>query len=174
MYCSIDEAWDNKNSLNKLSKRYNEHFQSQNNELDPYIINSTNKTYNQDKSPLFIPRKDARFNVPKNTPYNEKITDDYDSEIKTEDILEKTEDESSIKYKPKKVNKKIRDMNCHELINKVMSCSTCKMILRDKLKINNNLSFNTLINNEVKEILILILIGLVIIITIDILIRLIK
>ena len=55
-----------------------------------------------------------------------------------------------------------------------MSCSTCKAILRDKLKINNSLSFNTLINNEVKEILILILIGLVIIITIDILIRLIK
>ena len=94
--------------------------------------------------------------------------------MKTEDILAKTEDESSIIYKPKKVNKKIKDMNCHELINKVMSCSTCKAILRDKLKINNSLSFNTLINNEVKEILILILIGLVIIITIDILIRLIK
>ena len=35
MYCSIDEAWNNKNSIANISKRYQEHFNvNSDNELD--------------------------------------------------------------------------------------------------------------------------------------------
>lgn len=173
MYCSLDEAWDSKNSIDKLSERYKEHFK--NNELTPYIIkDSTNKTLIPEKSPVFLPRKDARYNTPKNTVYNkdlemqDEINIYSDSELKTEDILLKTEEFKSEK------NEKSNDMNCHELIEKVMKCETCKEILIKKLKINNNFSFNSIINNEVKEVLILIMIGLVIIIAVDILIRVVR
>lgn len=173
MYCSLDEAWDSKNSIDKLSKRYNEHFNNSN-ELEPYIIkDSTNKTLLPDKSPVFLPRRDARYNNPKDTVYNNELeTRDEiytDTDLRTEDILLKT-DEFKIEKKERNGN----DMNCHELIEKVMKCSTCKEILIKKLKINNNFSFNSIINNEVKEVLILIMIGLVIIIAIDILIRVIR
>ena len=171
MYCSLDEAWDTKNSIDKLSKRYSENFS--NNDLVPYIIkDSTNKTLIPEKSPVFLPRKDARYNVPKDTIYNKELETQNelytDTDLKTEDILLKTDE-----YRTNNTETKT-ELSCHELIERVMKCSTCKEILAKKLKVNNNFSFNSIINNEVKEVLILIMIGLVIIIAIDILIRVIR
>lgn len=172
MYCPINEAWDNKNSLETLSKRYEEHFN--NNELNSYIINnSTNNTNNPDKSSVFLSRKDARFNNPSDTIYNKYIEKETDTEIKTEDILLKTDDISSVNSY-KKTGNNLDNMTCNELIEKVMNCPTCRLVLESKLNLNNGFDINTLLNNETKEILILILLGLVIIITIDILLRVIK
>ena len=62
------------------------------------------------------------------------------------------------------------DLSCEELINKVLSCEKCKKMLIKKL-LSDNLVIPNLNSNETKEIMILILIGLIIIIIIDLFIR---
>tara|TARA_X000000950_G_scaffold223347_1_gene269086 strand:+ start:26 stop:562 length:537 start_codon:yes stop_codon:yes gene_type:complete len=178
MYCPINEAWDNKNSLETLSKRYEEHFNS--NELNSYIINdSSNNTNNPEKSSVFLSRKDARFNNPSDTIYNKYIEKDSETDIKTEDILLKTDEivnanNNNLANNYNKAVNNLDNMSCNELIEKVLNCPTCRLVLESKLNVNNGFNINALLNNETKEILILILLGLVIIIIIDILLRIVK
>ena len=77
------------------------------------------------------------------------------SDINTEDVLPDIK-----KY----------ELSCEELINKVLSCEKCKKMLIKKL-LSDNLVIPNLNSNETKEIMILILIGLIIIIIIDLFIR---
>tara|TARA_A100001015_G_C14584695_1_gene554253 strand:- start:251 stop:622 length:372 start_codon:yes stop_codon:yes gene_type:complete len=65
---------------------------------------------------------------------------------------------------------KKNELSCDELINKVLSCEKCKKVLIKKL-LSENLVIPNLNSNETKEIMILILIGLIIIIIIDLFIR---
>jgi hypothetical protein len=91
MYCSIDEAWDNKNSIDNISKRYQENFNPNiTNELHSYKINNNDLEVTE-KQPLFIPRQDARFNSAQDTVFNESIQESDD--IKTEDIMLPSEDD---------------------------------------------------------------------------------
>jgi hypothetical protein len=77
------------------------------------------------------------------------------SDINTEDVLPDI---------------KKQELSCEELINKVLSCEKCKKMLLKKL-LSDNLVIPNLNSNETKEIMILILIGLIIIIIIDLFIR---
>ena len=77
------------------------------------------------------------------------------SDINTEDVLPDI---------------KKQELSCEELINKVLSCEKCKKMLIKKL-LSDNLVIPNLNSNETKEIMILILIGLIIIIIIDLFIR---
>lgn len=80
--------------------------------------------------------------------------DNIYSDINTEDIL------------PIKKN----ELSCEELINKVLSCKKCKNMLMKRL-LTDNLVIPDFNSNETKEIMIMILIGLIIIIIIDLFIR---
>ena len=77
------------------------------------------------------------------------------SDINTEDVLPDI---------------KKNELSCEELINKVLSCEKCKKMLIKKL-LSENLVIPNLNSNETKEIMILILMGLIIIIIIDLFIR---
>ena len=91
--------------------------------------------------------------IDKNTFENEIET--VYSDINTEDVLPEI---------------KKNDLSCEELINKVLSCKKCKNMLIKRL-LTDNLVIPNVKSNETKEILILILIGLIIIIIIDLFIR---
>ena len=82
MYCSIDEAWNNKNSIDNISKRYQENFNPNiTSELNSYKINNNDLEVTE-KQPLFIPRQDARFNSAQDTVFNDSILQESD-DIKT-------------------------------------------------------------------------------------------
>lgn len=174
MYCSIHEAWDNKNSLSNLSKRFQENFNpSLNEELSTYKIDQNDIEYSNKVKPKFIERKDARYNNNSNTIYDDNILDDTE-DIKTEDIILSSIQEEDIKVdsteKTKKTNFSDKKLECKQLVNKVLSCPTCRKMLEKKLNVNKN-PLQNLVNNEMREIMILILIGLIIMIIIDLFIR---
>lgn len=81
--------------------------------------------------------------------------DDIYSDINTEDVLPEI---------------KKSELSCEDLINKVLSCQKCKNMLIKRL-LTDNLVIPNINSNETKEIMILILIGLIIIIIIDLFIR---
>jgi len=169
MYCSIDEAWNNKNTIDHLSKRYQENFNpNPENELDSYKINN-NTLSTTPETPIFIQRQHARYNKAPQTIYNDMLNESED--IQTEDIMLSTEEPTQTK--PKKSSFKNKEDECKKLVDKVLSCATCRKLIETKLKINKN-PFNNLINGEIREILILILIGLIIMIIIDLFIRISK
>jgi hypothetical protein len=182
MYCSIDEAWNNKNSVANLSKRYQEHFTVNNeNELNSYKIDNNEFNQLKQENQIFVPRKDsrkdARFNKAPDTIYDNNILEESE-DIKTEDIMltseEPKEEEKTYKLPIQSVLKKdeIDKKNCKDLVNKVLSCPTCRKMIEDKLNKKNN--FNNFFNGEIREVLILILIGLIIMILIDLFIRISK
>ena len=161
MYCTIHEAWDNKNSMSNLSKRYQENFNSFDEQLSTYKINDNNNNYSTQIRPKVIEREDARYNNDKSIVFNQEILEKEDNQIEdiqTEDII--------LSDQPKKNKKE----ECEELIEKVLSCDICRKMLEKKLNLDKNPLLN-LINNEIREILILILIGLIIMIIIDLFIR---
>ena len=162
MYCTIHEAWDNKNSMSNLSKRYQENFNSFDDQLSTYKINDNHNNYSTQIRPKVIVREDARYNNDKSVVFNEKILEKEDNQ--TEDI--QTEDIILSPEQPKKSKKE----ECEELIKKVLSCDICRKMLEKKLNLDKN-PFLNMINNEIREILILILIGLIIMIIIALFIR---
>lgn len=157
MYCSIQDAWNNQNSMESLNRRYAENINTLS-EKQFKIDSSVNKINEKDKNP-----------VDQTTVYNQEIYEGM-SDINTEDFLLNTEEIETNPVKKKK-------NNCNELIQKVLECPTCKKILMEKLNLkknSSNLSFNLFENNDLKEITILILIGLIIIILLDLFIKLAK
>jgi|SaaInlStandDraft_5_1057022.scaffolds.fasta_scaffold02730_5 hypothetical protein len=181
MYCSIDEAWNNKNSIANLSKRYQENFNDNtDNELDKYKINDNDLIQTKKEEQIFVPRqderqntrqderKDARYNKAPDTVYNNNMLNDSE-DLKTEDIMLSTEE--PLFTIPTKPSLKKKDKECKDLVNKVLSCPTCRKLIENKLNKNPLQNF---INGEVREILILILIGLIIMILIDLFIRISK
>lgn len=162
MYCTIHEAWDNKNSISNLSKRYQENFNSFNDQLSTYKINGNEIPYTN-KKPEVKERQDARYNNDESVIFNKEILEKEDNqteEIQTEDIILSSEH----------IEKKSKTEECEELIKKVLSCDICRKMLEKKLNLDKN-PFLNMINNEIREILILILIGLIIMIIIDLFIR---
>jgi len=93
--------------------------------------------------------------IEKNTYNNVNEIETVYSDINTEDVLPDI---------------KKNDLSCEELINKVLSCQKCKNMLIKRL-LTDNLVIPNVNSNETKEILILILIGLIVIIIIDLFIR---
>jgi hypothetical protein len=162
MYCTIHEAWDDKNSISNLSKRYQENFNSFDDQLSTYKINENHLSYINEK-PKIEERQDARYNNDKSIVFNEEILEKENNQtedIQTEDIILSSEH----------TEKKSKTEECEELIKKVLSCDICRKMLEKKLNLDKN-PFLNLINNEIREILILILIGLIIMIIIDLFIR---
>ena len=172
MYCSIHDAWDEKNSFTNLSKRYQENFNPlDKDELSSFKINNNNIQINENKKPLYVERQDARYNKSENTVYNVNMEETED--IKTEDIMIDSESEVMVEVPKKQPIKKSKRMECNELVSKVLSCPTCRKMIESKLGVNKN-PLQSLVNNEMREIMILILIGLVIMIIIDLFIRISK
>jgi hypothetical protein len=173
MYCSIHEAWDNKNSLSNLSKRYQENFNpSLNDELSSYKINKNDlPNSSSQKKPKLMERQDARYNNDDTTVFDNDIIDTQSEDIQTEDIILSSIEPEEVKpIKPVYKNKKLE---CEQLVRKVLSCPTCRKMLEKKLNVDKN-PLQNLVNNEMREIMILILIGLVIMIIIDLFIRISK
>lgn len=159
MYCSLNEAWGNNNTIESLNKRY----ESNINKLSTNNFNidsKVNETNDINKS-----------NYPKSTIHDENIfenmTNDNENieDINTEDIMLQTEEE------PKSILKKT--LSNEELVNKVLECPECRNLVIKKLNLINN-PLNLLQNNEIKEITILILIGLIVIILLDLFFKIAK
>ena len=172
MYCSIHEAWDNKNSLSNLSKRYQENFNpSINDELSTYKINKNDISYTSNQKPKLRERQDARYNNDDSIIFDNDIINTQTEDIQTEDIILSSVEPDDVK--PVKSVYKNKKLECEQLVKKVLSCPTCRKMLEKKLNINKN-PLQNLVNNEMREIMILILIGLVIMIIIDLFIRISK
>ena len=74
--------------------------------------------------------------------------------------------------KNKKLISKKKLSKCIEEVDKVLSCPTCRKLINERLG-NKNI-FDQFVNDENREIIILILMGLIIIILLDLFIRISK
>ena len=90
MYCSIQDAWNNQNSMESLNKRYVENINTLS-EKQFKIDSSVNKITEKEKNPL-----------PQTTVYNQEIYEGM-SDINTEDFLLNTEDIETSSIKKKKI-----------------------------------------------------------------------
>ena len=162
MYCSINEAWNNNNTIDSLNKRYNNNI----NKLSANKFTLENNKKNSIET--------NKSNYPNSTIHdanifenmnNDSKNDTNTEELNTEDIMLNTEEE------PKSILKK--STNCEELVNKILDCPTCRNLVIKKLNLINN-PLNLLQNNEVKEVAILILIGLIVIIILDLFVKIAK
>lgn len=158
MYCSINEAWSNNNSMEILNKKYKDNMD---------MLSQKQFKIDQSVNNIQINDKSSK----PTTTYNENIFNGAETEINTEDIMLSTEEP----YTQYNVNRPILKQNCEELVNKVLSCPICKRLMIEKLNLNNNNIFNNILkNNDVKELTILILIGLIVIILLDLFIKIVK
>ena len=159
MYCSLNEAWGNNNTIESLNKRY-----------ESNIDKLSTKKFNID-SKLNNTNNDSKSNYPKTTIHDDNIFENMTNEcestedINTEDIMLKTEEE------PKSILKNY--LSNEELVNKVLQCPECRNMIIKKLNLINN-PLNILQNNEIKEVTILILIGLIVIILLDLFFKIAK
>ena len=162
MYCSINEAWNNNNTIDSLNKRYNNNI----NKLSANKFTLENNKKNSIET--------NKSNYPNSTIHDTNIFENMNNDLKndtnteelnTEDIMLNTEEE------PKSILKK--STNCEELVNKILDCPTCRNLVIKKLNLINN-PLNLLQNNEVKEVAILILIGLIVIIILDLIVKIAK
>lgn len=162
MYCSINEAWNNNNTIDSLNKRYNNNI----NKLSANKFTLENNKKNSIET--------NKSNYPNSTIHDTNIFENMNNDLKndtnteelnTEDIMLNTEEE------PKSILKK--STNCEELVNKILDCPTCRNLVIKKLNLINN-PLNLLQNNEVKEVAILILIGLIVIIILDLFVKIAK
>ena len=159
MYCSLNEAWGNNNTIESLNKRY-----------ESNIDKLSTKKFNID-SKINNTNNDNKSNYPKATIHDDNIfenmTNEYESteDINTEDIMLKTEEE------PKSILKNY--LSNEDLVNKVLQCPECRSMIIKKLNLINN-PLNILQNNEIKELTILILIGLIVIILLDLFFKIAK
>ena len=72
------------------------------------------------------------------------------------------------------LNNNKKTLNCEELVNKVLSCEKCRELVRLRLGIRPNNLLNKYLTNDNKEIIILVLIGLIVMILIDLFIKISK
>ena len=160
MYCSINDAWNQENTMSNLAKRFNKEYFSNNNDInDNYYRINKNHLDNQYK-PLIEnfdnieekPKIDIPINSNKNLVVKKKV-----------ELEEKCPD-----------NEKL----CEKLVERVLSCSKCKNLIIKKLnletKIPLDLNFDSLLKGNNRELIILILIGLIIIILLDLFLKLSK
>jgi len=158
MYCSITEAWNQENTMANLAKRFNrEYFSNNNNQKEHFQINNNNVQ----KDDLYV---DSKYS----TVPEEKLDSDYANNKNM--VLQ----HSVTKNIPNRKSIETNVNSCSKLVNKVLSCSKCRNMIRQRLSINNSLipnSVNDLFKGNNKEIIILILIGLIIIILLDLFLR---
>lgn len=157
MYCSINEAWSNNNSMEILNKKYKDNMEMLS-QKQFKIDESVNNVQINDKS------------IKPTTTFNENIFNGAETEINTEDIMLSTEEP----YTQLNTNKPLLMQNCEDLVNKVLNCPTCKKLMIEKLNLDNNVINNIFKNNDLKELTILILIGLIVIILLDLFIKIVK
>ena len=176
MYCSISDAWNQENTMANLAKRFNKEYFSNN--ISPQI-----EHFNLNENIEGRNEFDSNFG---NVNNESKI----DTKPKLENVPKKTFNTNQVPVKPGYLQKEIvneknpekvvetkyveRKYSCEELVNKVLSCNECKNMLLNRLNINNysiSDSINNLFSGTNKEIIILILIGLIIIILLDLFLR---
>lgn len=156
MYCSISDAWNQENTMANLAKRFNNEYFSNNSDMngDYFRINS-NQHFIENFSG--ISSDELKEPVKKEEP---KI------EIKKEIVKV-----PNVVKKVQKVETKYKEYTCEELINKVLSCEKCRSMLFKKINLFNPSLYNNLLIGTNKEIIILVLIGLIIIIILDLFLK---
>ena len=158
MYCSIEDAWNQENTMSNLAKRFNKEYFSNNNDInDNYYRINKNHLDNQYK-PL-IENFDSSEEKPKiNIPVNSNFT------AKKVEVEKETCPEN--------------EKSCEKLVEKVLSCSKCKNLIIKKLNLKSKMpleiNFDSLLKGNNRELIILILIGLIIIIVLDLFLKLSK
>lgn len=170
MYCSISDAWSQENTMANLAQRFNkEYFDNVPHQMEYFKVDDdivkgndfSDKKYGNIAKVQNIDNIPKVKEIPKNLDTN--LVDQIIKENKTE--IQQPEIKEIIKYK---------EYSCKELIDKVLSCEICKKMIIEKLNING-ISFSKTINNLLsgsnKEVIILILIGLIIIILLDLFLR---
>lgn len=168
MYCSISEAWNEENTMSSLAKRFNTEYFSNNSDLNTnyYRINSNN--FNDTKE-YFNQNSDIKKAV------DDNIKTSSEKVISVNNNLVPSNVEVKKKDNKHKEDKKIKldNFSCNELIDKVLSCDRCRKIIKKRLGVEYfSLDiFSNLFKNTNKEIIILILIGLIIIIMLDLFIK---
>lgn len=157
MYCSIEDAWNQENTMSNLAKRFNKEYFSNNNDInDNYYRINKNHLDNQYK-PLIEKFDDSekkpKINIPVNSNY---LVSKKKIDVEEEKCPE---------------NEKL----CEKLVEKVLSCSKCKNLIIKKLNLKNKmpleLNFDSLLKGNNRELIILILIGLIIIIILDLFLK---
>jgi len=186
MYCSISDAWSQENTMANLARRFNkEHFDNAPNQMEFFKINN-HEIKGNDNSPNYgdVVSKQNVDTTPKynNIPQNNLNTNKVVSKqviVKEEPILSNNLSNNLIKKEPnlkKKIPEetKYKEYTSLELVDKVLSCNKCRHIIMNRLNISNysfTNSINNLFTGTNKEVIILILIGLIIIILLDLFLR---
>jgi hypothetical protein len=115
-----------------------------------------------------------------NNQENYKNSTNYDMNLIEENTIDipnrKQENKNLVieKNMDNKCKQATKDFSCEELIEKVLSCDKCRKMILSRLNIKEkSISeiFNHLLKGTNKEVIILILIGLIIIILLDLFIR---
>jgi hypothetical protein len=185
MYCSISDAWSQENTMANLAKRFNREYLPNNTPQQMEYFKVNDSIQGNDKNDLYhgnviqeqkvqqpqtnkIPTINLNTNLVKQKPNSKN-----DTQVEQPAIVQNHLEILDQHIEPKKTisNKKY---SCTELVNKVLSCNKCRNIILQRLNINNTSildSFNNLFKDTNKEIVILILIGLIIIILLDLFLR---
>ena len=182
MYCSISDAWSQENTMANLARRFNkEHFDNTPNQMEYFKINNdlikgndSSPNYGNVSSTQNIDTTPKYNNIPQNNLNTNKVVNKQNTipekHISDENLIVQ---ESNLKKKlPEEI--KYKDYSCLELVNKVLSCNECRNLIINRLKMNNYSitdSINNLFTGTNKEVIILILIGLIIIILLDLFLR---
>lgn len=160
MYCSINDAWNQENTMSNLAKRFNKEYFSNNSDLNDNYYRINKNHLDSQYKPL-IENFDNTNNISK-----------LDIPINTNNLTVKKKEEKKEEKCPE--NEKL----CEKLVQKVLSCEKCKNLIMKKLKLESTipleLNFSSLLKGNNRELVILVLIGLIIIIILDLFLKLSK
>ena len=177
MYCSISDAWSQENTMANLAERFNKEYFSNNahQQIEHFKVNDDiqeNEIYGNDinnsnhgniiQKPNVEPVSQIK-NIPTKI-LNTNVIVQKNSHNFDNKVVVKKEDQGLI----------VKKYSCVELVNKVLSCDKCRNMILQRLNVNNTSLTDTIHNffkGTNKEIIILILIGLIIIILLDLFLR---
>ena len=180
MYCSISDAWNQENTMANLAKRFNKEYFPKNThqQMEYFKVNDSiqgNDIYDSNHGNV-IQKQNIQQVSSKNLNTNLVMQKEKSNKVNTPVVEINHPIVPCNQNKPSKLIKQNsnKKYSCTELVDKVLSCSKCKNMILQRLNINNtSISdyFNNLFRGTNKEIIILILIGLIIIILLDLFLR---
>lgn len=104
-------------------------------------------------------------------PYSFNTNENYQS-IEKQDVPETQLVEPVIENYENHNNKCLEKIDCHDIVDKILACPTCKSILMNKLNNSNSFdSFNLSFLKNNQEVIVLLVVIVIIIIIIDFIIQ---
>ena len=145
-YCSIEEAWNTNNSIDNFAN------------INQNIINRHDyANYNENNIVEHL-ENNSENNL------NLNKLEDLSGEL-----IEEEEEEESIHKNSILEPKCDKNMTCKELIDKILNCKECLNLLKQRYKSNNIL--DSLLTDNNREILMIILMGIFLILILDLFVK---